>query len=113
LYLARDAISPGVRDSAACREVSARYNFLLAPRGETGPPRNVTHRFAFSFQFVKETAMLKWAAIFAVIALVCAALGFGGLAGAAMGIAKFLFWCAVVIALIFVVLGVTVYKKIT
>jgi uncharacterized membrane protein YtjA (UPF0391 family) len=56
--------------------------------------------------------MLKWAAIFFVIALVCAALGFGGLAGAAMGIAKFLFWCAIVLALVFVALGVTVYRKI-
>jgi uncharacterized membrane protein YtjA (UPF0391 family) len=57
--------------------------------------------------------MLKWAAIFAVIAVILAALGFGGLAGAAMGIAKFLFWCAIVIALVFVVLGVTIYKKVT
>ena len=56
--------------------------------------------------------MLRWAAIFFVIALICAALGFGGLAGAATGIAKFLFWCAIALALIFVALGVTAYKKI-
>jgi uncharacterized membrane protein YtjA (UPF0391 family) len=57
--------------------------------------------------------MLKWAAIFAVIALVLAVLGFGGLAGAAMDIAKLLFWLAVIIAVLFLILGVTVYKKVT
>lgn len=57
--------------------------------------------------------MLKWAAIFAVIALVLAVLGFGGLAGAAMDIAKILFWLAVLIAVVFLVLGFTIYKKVT
>ena len=42
--------------------------------------------------------MLKWAAIFAVIALVAGILGFGGLAGAAWGIAKLLFWVFIAIA---------------
>ena len=57
--------------------------------------------------------MLKWAVIFAVAALVLGVLGFGGLAGAAMSIAKVLFWIALIIALVFVVLGVTIYKKVT
>lgn len=57
--------------------------------------------------------MIKWAIIFAVVALVLAVLGFGGLAGAAMDLAKILFWLAVIIAVILFVLGVTVYKKIT
>lgn len=56
--------------------------------------------------------MLKWAAIFAIIALVLGLLGFGGLAGAAWGIAKFLFWVAVAIAILFLVLGLTVYKSV-
>lgn len=56
--------------------------------------------------------MLKWAAIFAVIALVLGLLGFGGLSGAAWGIAKFLFWVAVAIAILFVILGLTVYKSV-
>ncbi len=38
--------------------------------------------------------MIKWAIIFAVIGLVAGALGFGGIAGGAMGIAKFLFVAA-------------------
>src|SRR5690606_15420152 len=58
-------------------------------------------------------AMIKWAIIFAIIGLVAGLLGFTGLAGAAMGIAKFLFWAAVIIAIILFVLGMTVYKKLT
>ena len=58
-------------------------------------------------------AMIKWAIIFAIIGLVAGVLGFTGLAGAAMGIAKFLFWAAVIIAIILFVLGMTVYKKLT
>lgn len=57
--------------------------------------------------------MLKWALIFAVAALVLAVLGFGGLAGAAIEIAKILFWLAVIIAVILFVLGFTVYRKVT
>lgn len=57
--------------------------------------------------------MIKWAIIFAVIGLVAGLLGFTGLAGAAMGIAKFLFWAAVIIAVVLFLLGVTIFKKIT
>ena len=57
--------------------------------------------------------MIKWAIIFAIIGLVAGLLGFTGLAGAAMGIAKFLFWAAVIIAIIRFVLAVTIFKKVT
>lgn len=57
--------------------------------------------------------MLRWAAIFAVIALVLGVVGFGGLAGVAWDLAKLLFWFAVIIAAAFAVLGLTIYKKIT
>ena len=57
--------------------------------------------------------MIKWAIIFAIIGLVAGLLGFSGLAGAAMGIAKFLFWAAVIIAVVLFLLGVTIFKKIT
>ena len=57
--------------------------------------------------------MIKWAIIFAIIALIAGALGFTGVAGAAMGIAKFLFWAAVIIAVVLFVLGMTIYKKLT
>jgi uncharacterized membrane protein YtjA (UPF0391 family) len=57
--------------------------------------------------------MLKWAAIFAVIALIAGVLGFGGIAGAAWGIAKLLFWVFIAIAVILFVLGLTIYKSVT
>ena len=44
--------------------------------------------------------MLGWALTFLIIALIAAALGFGGLAGASVGIAKILF---VVFLVLFVV----------
>lgn len=60
-----------------------------------------------------EGNMIKWAVIFAIIALVLGVLGFGGLAGAAWGIAKILFWLAVIIAVALFILGLTIYRKVT
>lgn len=57
--------------------------------------------------------MIKWAIIFAVIGVIAGVLGFSGIAGGAFGIAKFLFWAAVIIAVLLFVLGVTVFKKVT
>lgn len=57
--------------------------------------------------------MLKWAIVFAIAAVVLGALGFGGLAGASMGIAKILFVAFLIIAIIFLFLGLTATKKIT
>lgn len=57
--------------------------------------------------------MIKWAIIFAVVALVLGILGFGGLAGAFMDIAQILFWLAVIVAVALFVLGFTIYKKVT
>ena len=54
--------------------------------------------------------MIKWAIIFAVIGLLAGALGFSGIAGAAMGIAKVLFWIAIAVAVVLLVLGLTVFK---
>lgn len=56
--------------------------------------------------------MIKWAIIFAVIGLIAGALGFSGVAGASMGIAQFLFWPAIIIAVVLFVLGLTVAKKV-
>ena len=57
--------------------------------------------------------MMKWALIFLVAALVLGVLGFGGLAGAAIGIAKILFVVALVIALAMLLLGATIYRRVT
>ncbi|WP_166040899.1 DUF1328 domain-containing protein [Sphingosinicella sp. YJ22] len=57
--------------------------------------------------------MLKWAAVFAVVALVLGILGFGAIAGLAWDLAKILFWIALIIAIALFVLGYTVYRKVT
>ncbi len=57
--------------------------------------------------------MVRFAIGFAVVALVLAVLGFGGLVGVAVGIIKILFWIAAVIAVILFILGFTIYRTVT
>ncbi|MBV9510968.1 MAG: DUF1328 domain-containing protein [Caulobacteraceae bacterium] len=57
--------------------------------------------------------MLKWALIFLVVGLIAGLLGFTGVAGASFAIAKFLFFIAIAIFVVLLVLGVTVFKKVT
>jgi uncharacterized membrane protein YtjA (UPF0391 family) len=52
-----------------------------------------------------EVFMLGWALTFLVIALIAALLGFGGVAGTAVGIAKIIFFVAIVLFLISAVAG--------
>jgi uncharacterized membrane protein YtjA (UPF0391 family) len=56
--------------------------------------------------------MLKWAFIFLVIALVAALFGFTGIASAAAGIGKFLFFLFLVVCLIFFIIGISIGKKV-
>lgn len=56
--------------------------------------------------------MLKLALIFLVVGLALGALGFGGLGGAFIGIAKILFFIALALFLIFLVLGLVAGKKV-
>jgi len=49
--------------------------------------------------------MIYWAAVFLVIALVAAFLGFSGIAGLSMNIAWILFIVGVILAVIFFVIG--------
>ena len=49
--------------------------------------------------------MLRWALIFLVIALIAALFGFGGIAGAATGVAQILFWVFVALLVISVVMN--------
>lgn len=48
--------------------------------------------------------MLRWALIFLIVALIAGALGFGGIAGTSMGIAKILFWIFLVLLVISLVM---------
>lgn len=59
----------------------------------------------------RRSQMLKWAAIFFIIALIAGALGFMGVAGAAASIAKFLFGLFLVIAVLMLVFGIFIGKK--
>ncbi len=56
---------------------------------------------------------LKWAAIFFVIALVAAVLGFSGVAAGAANIASFLFYLFLGVCLIFLVIGIVLVNKVT
>ncbi len=49
--------------------------------------------------------MLYWAAVFFVIALVAAILGFGGIASSAAGIAKILFFVFLVLGALSLIFG--------
>lgn len=55
--------------------------------------------------------MLRWAVIFFVIAIVAAALGFGGIASAASGIAKVLFFIFIALFVVALVGGITAGRK--
>ena len=54
----------------------------------------------------KESTMLGWALTFLVVALIAAVLGFGGIAGLSIEIAKIIFFVAIVLFLISAVIGV-------
>ena len=49
--------------------------------------------------------MLGWAVTFLIIALIAAVLGFGGIAGTAMGIAKIIFFVAIVLFVLSLLFG--------
>lgn len=56
--------------------------------------------------------MLKWAFIFLVIGLIAGLLGFTGIAGASIGIAKILFFIFLVIFLVLLIGGLTVFRRV-
>ena len=64
------------------------------------------------FGFGKGCKMIRWAVIFLIIGLVAGLLGFTGIAGAAVGIAKILFFVGIALFVIMLVLGYTVLKRI-
>lgn len=55
--------------------------------------------------------MLKWTAIFFVIALIAAVFGFTGIASGAASIAKTIFFIFLVLVVVSAILGMSVFKK--
>jgi uncharacterized membrane protein YtjA (UPF0391 family) len=55
--------------------------------------------------------MIKWALIFLVVGLVAGLLGFTGVAGASFAVAKLLFFVAILIFVVLLALGLTIFKK--
>jgi uncharacterized membrane protein YtjA (UPF0391 family) len=62
--------------------------------------------------FNRRKNMLRWAAIFFVIAIIAGLLGFTGVAGAAADIARFLFFLFVAIFVVLFLLAVFAGKKV-
>lgn len=56
--------------------------------------------------------MLKWALIFFIISLIAGLFGFTGIASGAAAMAKILFYIAVALFLLFLVLGVIAFKAV-
>ena len=54
--------------------------------------------------------MLRWAFMFLVLGIIAALLGFTGIAGASIGIAKLLFFLFLAIFAVMLILGLTVYR---
>jgi uncharacterized membrane protein YtjA (UPF0391 family) len=67
------------------------------------------------FHAIRGNAMslLKWALIFLVISLVAALFGFAGISEASADIARVLFYIFVVIFLVLLILGMTIFKKVS
>ena len=57
--------------------------------------------------------MLKWALIFLVVGLILGAMGFGGIGGAFVGIAKILFFIAIALFVIFLILALVAGRAVT
>jgi uncharacterized membrane protein YtjA (UPF0391 family) len=59
-----------------------------------------------------ENPMLRWALIFLVIGLIAGLLGFTGIAGTSIAIAKTLFFIFMVIFLVLLIAGLTVARRV-
>jgi uncharacterized membrane protein YtjA (UPF0391 family) len=55
--------------------------------------------------------MLRWALIFLVVAIVAALFGFGGIAEGAAAIAKVLFYIFLVLFLLALIFGASIFKR--
>jgi uncharacterized membrane protein YtjA (UPF0391 family) len=64
-------------------------------------------------QHYEDKQMLKWALIFAVVAIIAGSLGFTGIAGTSMAIAKTLFFVFLVIFVVLLLAGLFVGRRVS
>jgi uncharacterized membrane protein YtjA (UPF0391 family) len=57
--------------------------------------------------------MLRWALIFFIVSIIAGIFGFAGIASAAAGIAKLLFYLFLACAVIMLIIGLTIGRNIT
>jgi uncharacterized membrane protein YtjA (UPF0391 family) len=90
--------------------------FAVSPSGTAGnlcsraglflqPGRDRWSRRYRNQKFERSSAMLSWVVTFLVVALIAGILGFGGIAGVSIEIAKTIFFIAIVLFLISAVVG--------
>jgi uncharacterized membrane protein YtjA (UPF0391 family) len=77
--------------------------FILAP--DWSSSRSAFRRCSTGMNETQERIMLSWVVTFLIIALVAGLLGFGGIAGASIEIAKVIFFIAIVLFLVSAVIG--------
>jgi len=80
-------------------------------RRRSTAPRLPVHQAALRGAPPTGFDMLRWALIFAVIAIVAGALGFTGIEAGAADIARLLFYVFLAIVVIFLVLGLTIFRR--
>src|SRR4051794_13587262 len=87
-----------MRSNMASSNVSNREGTIFLRDG-CSPERGQTPHWT------RRATMLGWALTFLVVALIAAVLGFGGIAGLSIEIAKIIFFVAIVLFLISAVIG--------
>jgi uncharacterized membrane protein YtjA (UPF0391 family) len=100
-----------IRNSAAARQASTAFLGIL-PTGQMADQRLISLKELrmVSVRVEKQT-MLRWAAIFLVVAVIAALLGFTGMAGAAAEVATFLFFLFIALFVIIFLLAAFAGRK--
>jgi uncharacterized membrane protein YtjA (UPF0391 family) len=94
-------------ESAFFAELRAGLRGTFVPKPDYFRSRCAALAAAMSKQKVKTEVltMLSWVVTFLIVALIAGILGFGGIAGASVEIAKIIFFIAVVLFLVSAVVG--------
>jgi uncharacterized membrane protein YtjA (UPF0391 family) len=106
----------GLLEDRCCRGTAHAAATVFAPAQYTSGTGSASAGFSHQNEFkptVKAHPMIKLAFVFLIIALIAGLLGLTGIAGVAVDIAMFLFIAALVIFAALLILGLTVFKKVT